>query len=109
MCSKCKKVPGFFRQLVRNLWHRLNTLPVSARVTLWYTLFLTLILVLFTGVLLNMGEDYERRTSGRTLIKAVEKASDRYEKKEGKFKAFDNNDYLSLRDHTGRLLKGGRT
>lgn len=106
MCSKCKKVPGFFRQLVRTLWHRLNTLPVSARVTLWYTLFLTLILVVFTGVLLKLGEDYEKRTSGRTLIKAVEKASDRYEKKNKKFKAFDDNVYLSLRDQTGKVLKG---
>lgn len=106
MSSKCKRMVLFIRQLLQKLWHRLKNLPVSLRVTLWYTLFLSLILVLFTGVLLKMGEDYEKRTSGRTLIKAVEKASDRYEKENKKFKAFDDNVYLSLRDHTGKLLQG---
>lgn len=106
MFSKCKKGLAALRSLLARIWHRLKNLPVSLRVTLWYTLFLSLILVLFTGVLLKTGEDYEKRTSGRALIKAVEKASDRYEKENHKFKAFEDNVYLSLRDHTGKLLKG---
>ena len=74
MCSKCRMVLG--RRLQQG-WKRLKNLPVSLRVTLWYTLFLSIILVLFTGVILKMGVDYEKRAAGRTLIKAVEKAGDR--------------------------------
>lgn len=99
MSSKCK-------QLLIRSWHRLKNLPVSLRVTLWYTLFLSLILVLFTGLLLKMGEDYERRESGKALIKAADKAADRYEKKSTAFKDHDGNVLLSLRDHEGRLLTG---
>ena len=66
----------YCRWLKRRL-KQLKNLPVSLRVTLWYTLFLSLILLLFTGVILKMGEDYEKRTATRTLIKAVEKAGDR--------------------------------
>ncbi|WP_296400901.1 cell wall metabolism sensor histidine kinase WalK [Acidaminococcus timonensis] len=106
MSSKCKERLTALGQLLQKLWHRLKNLPVSLRVTLWYTLFLSIILVVFTGVLLKMGEDYEKRASGRTLIKAVEKASERYEKENKKFKAFDDNVYLSLREHTGKLLQG---
>lgn len=65
MFSKCKKGLAALRSLLARIWHRLKNLPVSLRVTLWYTLFLSLILVLFTGVLLKTGEDYEKRTSGR--------------------------------------------
>ena len=53
-------------------WKQLKSLPVSLRVTLWYTLFLSIILLLFTGVILKMGADYEKRTATRTLTKAVE-------------------------------------
>ena len=87
-------------------WKRLKNLPVSLRVTLWYTLFLSIILVLFTGVILKMGVDYEKRAAGRSLIKAVEKAGDRYTGKKGKFRSFDDNVYLSLQTHRGELLEG---
>lgn len=103
MCSKCRMVLG--RRLQQG-WKRLKNLPVSLRVTLWYTLFLSIILVLFTGVILKMGVDYEKRAAGRTLIKAVEKAGDRYTGKKGKFRSFDDNVYLSLQTHRGELLEG---
>lgn len=64
-------------------WKQLKSLPVSLRVTLWYTLFLSIILLLFTGVILKMGADYEKRTATRSLTKAVEKAGDRYMEKGG--------------------------
>lgn len=106
MYSKCKDLlQGLHRLLVR-FWHRLRNLPVSLRVTLWYTLFLSLILVLFTGLILKMGEDYERRESGKALIKAANKAADRYEEKHKAFKDHEGNVLLSLRDHDGRLLTG---
>ena len=40
MCSKCRMVLG--RRLQQG-WKRLKNLPVSLRVTLWYTLFLSII------------------------------------------------------------------
>lgn len=95
----------YCRWLKRRL-KQLKNLPVSLRVTLWYTLFLSLILLLFTGVILKMGEDYEKRTATRTLIKAVEKAGDRYMEKEGKFRAYDDNVYLALWSDQGELLQG---
>ena len=86
-------------------WKQLKSLPVSLRVTLWYTLFLSIILLLFTGVILKMGADYEKRTATRSLTKAVEKAGDRYMEKGGKFRAYDDNVYLALRDDRGNLLQ----
>ncbi len=103
MCLKCRIALG--HRLQRG-WKRLKNLPVSLRVTLWYTLFLSIILVLFTGVILKVGVDYEKRAAGRTLIKAVEKAGDRYTEKKGKFRSFDDNVYLSLQTHRGELLEG---
>lgn len=73
---------------------------------MWYTLFLSIILLLFTGVILKMGADYEKRTATRSLTKAVEKAGDRYMEKGGKFRAYDDNVYLALRDDRGNLLQG---
>lgn len=87
-------------------WKQLKSLPVSLRVTLWYTLFLSIILLLFTGVILKMGADYEKRTATRSLTKAVEKAGDRYMEKGGEFRAYDDNVYLALRDDRGNLLQG---
>lgn len=87
-------------------WKQLKSLPVSLRVTLWYTLFLSIILLLFTGVILKMGADYEKRTATRTLIKTVEKAGDRYLEKNGKFRAYDDNVYLALWSDEGTLLQG---
>lgn len=87
-------------------WKQLKSLPVSLRVTLWYTLFLSIILFLFTGVILKMGADYEKRTATRTLIKTVEKAGDRYLEKNGKFRAYDDNVYLALWSDEGTLLQG---
>lgn len=88
------------------LWHKLvhffTKLPVSIRVTLWYTLFLALVLAVFTGAVLEMAEDHERRDAGKDLIKAVDKASQDPEH----FRPYDKNVYLSLRDPQGKLLSG---
>lgn len=88
--------------LGRTIWQRLRNLPVSIRVTLWYTLFLGILLVVFTSVLLNLAEDYERRESGKTLIRTVEKATTQ----KGKMDYHKKGVYLSLRNFQGELIKG---
>lgn len=85
----------FFRQL-------LHRLPIAWKVTLWYTLFLTLILVLFTGTVLKLAEDRERRMSGKVLLEAVEKAS----QKDRPFTGYDKSVYLTLRSSDGKILQG---
>ena len=88
------------------LWQKalqkLRNLPVSIRVTLWYTLFLGILLVVFTSVLLKLAEDYQRRESGKALIHSVEKAT----LHKGKPEYYRKGVYLSLRNFQGDLLDG---
>ena len=90
------------RSLLQKVLQRLKNLPVSIRVTLWYTLFLGILLVVFTSVLLKLAEDYERRESAKALIQTVEKATLR----RGKMEYYKKGVYLSLRNFQGDLLAG---
>lgn len=90
------------RPLLQKALQRLKNLPVSIRVTLWYTLFLGILLVVFTSVLLKLAGNYQRRESGKALIQSVEKAT----LQKGKIEYYRKGVYLSLRNFQGDLLDG---
>ena len=92
------KMSSLFQQALQHL----RSLPVSIRVTLWYTLFLGILLVMFTGIVLHLAEDYERRESGKVLIRTVEKATTQ----KGKIDYHKKGVYLSLRNIQGDMIAG---
>lgn len=97
-----RKLASLFSRPLHFISRQADRIPTAWKVTLWYTLFLTLILTLFTGTVLKLAEDKERQEAGKALIEAVEKASrpDRH------FTGYNKNVYLTLRSHDGRILEG---
>lgn len=97
-----RKLISLFSRPLRFVARQADRIPTAWKVTLWYTLFLTLILTLFTGTVLKLAEDKERQEAGKALIEAVEKASrpDRH------FTGYNKNVYLTIRSHDGRILEG---
>ena len=83
-------------------WRRFTRLPVAVKVTLWYTVLLTLLFVVILGFTAKFAENFRVQALGEELRKQVEKAA----RHPNKFDDYEEGIYLALYDSKGNRLKG---
>ena len=87
--------------------------PSKARVTLWFTLFLTLLAGLALGTLLAVGGQLTEQGSQNTLKKAVSEGLEELDWEDGRrdidddLKSYQDGVWLAVYDQTGSLVYGG--
>ena len=85
-----------------SLKQRLDQLPVSLKVTLWYTLLMTIVFILIMGIMVKFTDHL--RVSREKLI--LQKYVVNTAKHVTEFDSFSNGIYLLLYDREGNLLDG---
>ncbi len=80
----------------------ITEMPVTIKVTLYYTVFLTLLLLVTMAGTVQMIHLFEHRSAMSTLTKAVDKAA----RHPTDFEAYDKNIYLAIHDYEGRVIAG---
>lgn len=91
----------------------MKRLSIKARVTLWFTLFLTLLAGLALGTLLAVGGQLTEQGSQNTLKKAVSEGLEELDWEDGRpdidddLKSYQDGVWLAVYDQTGSLVYGG--
>ena len=91
----------------------MKRLSIKARVTLWFTLFLTLLAGLALGTLLAVGGQLTEQGSQNTLKKAVLEGLEELDWEDGRpdidddLKSYQDGVWLAVYDQTGSLVYGG--
>ena len=91
----------------------MKRLSIKARVTLWFTLFLTLLAGLALGTLLAVGGQLTEQGSQNTLRKAVSEGLEELDWEDGRpdidddLKSYQDGVWLAVYDQTGSLVYGG--
>ena len=91
----------------------MKRLSIKARVTLWFTLFLTLLAGLALGILLAVGGQLTEQGSQNTLKKAVSEGLEELDWEDGRpdidddLKSYQDGVWLAVYDQTGSLVYGG--
>ena len=91
----------------------MKRLSIKARVTLWFTLFLTLLAGLALGTLLTVGGQLAEQGSQNTLKRAVSEGLEELDWEDGRpdidddLKSYQDGVWLAVYDQTGSLVYGG--
>ncbi len=91
----------------------MKRLSIKARVTLWFTLFLTLLAGLALGTLLAVGGQLTEQGSQNTLKKAVSEGLEELDWEDGRpdidddLKSYQDGVWLAVYGQTGSLVYGG--
>lgn len=86
-----------------SVMHFLKDMPVSIKVTAYYTLFLGLLLLLVTMSGFQMAKYLEIKEMDKVLLEVTVRAS----RNEKAFDVYDRNVYLSIHNHEDKIVYGG--
>ncbi len=86
----------------------MKKLSIKLRVTLWFTGFMMMLVIVVSMFLLFAGKNIEKANSQSRLMEVVEDAfnSDESHEKGDEFHGFDEGVYLSIYDMEGNLISG---
>lgn len=85
-----------------SVMHFLKDMPVSIKVTAYYTLFLGLLLLLVTMSGFQMAKYLEIKEMDKVLLEVTVRAS----RNEKAFDVYDRNVYLSIHNHEDKIVYG---
>jgi signal transduction histidine kinase len=80
----------------------LDSIPVTIKVTAYYTIFLTILLGILMIGAVRMAHVFEGREASKKLLKVVEKAA----RNEKEFDIYQKNTYLSVLNEKGEVVYG---
>jgi signal transduction histidine kinase len=90
------------RSLRKFLLAKLDGIPVTIKVSAYYTLFLTILLIILMAGAIRMAHVFEGREAANTLTKRVEKAA----RNEKAFDIYKDNTYLSVHNENDEIVYG---
>jgi len=100
--NRIKKLLNLILFAKSSVERMLQDIPISVKVTAWYTMFMTIIFVLVVAFAFKFSENFRMQAAAGALQKQVELAARRPDK----FDEHEDDVYLSTYDHNATKLKG---